>query len=252
MQQRKLAECQIQQNQAQGKVADLEERFKDLMKASKKDAVASARLLAANDVLAVMECTLKRLQDEYLAKVSGRMNELFMEMIGADPEQGGLFKEAVITPDFEIAVLAHGDRTLDPEFDLNGASKRALTFAFVWALTEVSGVVAPRIIDTPLGMMSGAVKRRVLELVSKPSEYEVDKQVVLLLTRSEIAGTEDVLDRLCGHWSTLTNTIHFPKDLAHAPSSRAPMVLICACDHRSVCQVCERREDTAKLEALRA
>ena len=49
-----------------------------------------------------------------------------------------------------------------PDRDLNGASRRALTLAFILALTKVSEVEAPNIIDTPLGMMSGYVKRSVL------------------------------------------------------------------------------------------
>lgn len=242
-QQQQLTEAQIRLNQSTALAKDLEGRFSDLVARSKQDASARARLDAASDTLEVLTGTLAMLQGDCVTRVSKRMNQLFLEMIGADPEQGGLFKEARITPEYDIAVLTKDGRTLDPEAELNGASKRALTFSFVWALTEVSGVVAPRIIDTPLGMMSGAVKTRVLELVAQPVSGEVDRQVALLLTRSEISGTQSVLDRYSGQCTTLTNTIHFPKDLLNEPPTREPCVLICKCDHRSVCNTCARRDD---------
>ncbi len=51
---------------------------------------------------------------------------------------------------------------LGTDLDLNGASRRALTLAFILAFTRVSGVKAPNVIDTPLGMTSGIVKRAML------------------------------------------------------------------------------------------
>lgn len=251
-QQRDQTELQIALIQSQGRTADLEKRFSDLAVRSKQDATAKARLEAATDVMEAITRALHSLQGAYVERVSKRMNALFMEMIGADPEQGGLFREACISSSYDISVVTMDGRTIDPEFELNGASKRALTFSFVWALTEVSGVVAPRIIDTPLGMMSGAVKRRVLQLVSQAQAGEVDRQVVLLLTRAEIAGAETELDGLVGHCVTLTNTIHYPVDVMNAPSSREPAVLLCGCGHRSVCSVCQRRDDGSYGLVLKA
>ena len=242
-QQRKCGEAQMALIHSQTRGKALEAEFKNLLTRNKQDAVAQARLTAAQDTLDAVNGALGELQNTYVSKVSSRMNTQFLDMIGADPEQGGLFREARVTPEYDIAVYTRDGRTLDPEAELNGASKRALTFSFVWALTEVSGVVAPRIVDTPLGMMSGAVKERVLDLISQPRQGEVDKQVVLLLTRAEIAGTQDVLDRVVGKSLTLTNTIHYPKDLANKPPSAEAEVLVCGCDFRTVCDICQRRDD---------
>ena len=68
---------------------------------------------------------------------------------------------------------------LDPDNDLNSASRRALTLAFILALTKVSGVEAPNVIDTPLGTMSGYVKLSVLQTAIRESY-----QLILFLTRS--------------------------------------------------------------------
>ena len=62
-------------------------------------------------------------------------------------------------------------RTLDVVNGVNGASKRALTLSLIWALMEVAEKEAPRIIDTPLGMTSGAVKHRMVELLTSPSGW---------------------------------------------------------------------------------
>src|SRR5207249_2587890 len=119
--------------------------------------------------------------------------------------------KAEITAEYEIKVLSGDNKTLDPDHELNGASKRALTLSFIWALTEVSGVIAPRVIDTPLGMMSGGVKRRVVEIISNPdlvpfageagegpNKNRQEFQVVLFLTRQEILMVEDLLDLRAG------------------------------------------------------
>ena len=77
---------------------------------------------------------------------------------------------------------------LNPSKDLNGASRRALTIAFILALTKVSEVAAPNVIDTPLGMMDGFVKRSVLKTAIQESS-----QLILFLTRSEIKDCEDII-----------------------------------------------------------
>jgi hypothetical protein len=172
------------------------------------------------------------------------MNDLFCQMIAVNvdaPEEIGAFTGASITPTFDIEVQA-GNRTLDPDHELNGASQRALTFAFIWALTEVSRKVAPRVIDTPLGMMSGGVKRRVLEIMGAPvTANQPDRQVILFLTRSEIAQVEDLLDARAGVVFTLTNT--GSGDLTRRSSDELPRIVRCECNHRQYCAACSRRDD---------
>ena len=202
----------------------------------------NAELSVLQDLDSIVGGALKDMQDTYLHRVSDRMNELFLDMIGADPSQGAIFQGARITPDYSIVVDTKDNRTLNPDHEVNGASQRALTFAFIWALTEVSGVVAPRVIDTPLGMMSGNVKRRVLTTVAAPAgEDEIDRQVVLFLTQSEIANTEDILDDRVGTIVTLTKTDDYPGDLVKDPQADRPEVRVCMCNHRQYCLACQRK-----------
>ena len=195
-----------------------------------------ANLNVAQDVKTVLEGAYDRITHEELTKVSILMNSYFLEMIGSDPEQSSIIRRAEISEEFDILVYGAGDNRLRTDQDINGGSRRALTLAFIMALTKVSEATAPNIIDTPLGMMSGYVKRSVLKTAARESS-----QLVLLLTRSEIAGCEDIIDSEAGNIFTLTNTGHYPKMLEHEPDSEIAQVVRCECDHRSACNVCQRR-----------
>jgi len=166
------------------------------------------------------------------------MNSIFLEMIGADPEQGAIIRRAEISREFDIIVYGPNNRTLNPDRDLNGASRRALTLAFILALTKVSEVEAPNVIDTPLGMTSGFVKRSILRTAVRESA-----QLILFLTHDEIAGCEEIIDEAAGMVFTLTNPAHYPRMLVNDPGVVERKVIRCGCDHRSECQLCQRRPD---------
>ena len=210
----------------------------NLLREEKKGAFIQARLEVARDVEGVLTDSYDRMTNEELSKVSELMNTIFLEMIGADPDQGAIIRKAEISKDFDILVCGPNDRPLDPDRDLNGASRRALTLAFILALTEVSEAEAPNVIDTPLGMMSGYVKRSVLKTAIRQSS-----QLVLFLTRSEIADCEEILDAEAGRVITLTNPAHYPRMLVNDPQVKERKVLRCDCNHRQECELCQRQMD---------
>jgi DNA sulfur modification protein DndD len=250
-------DLQTEIDKSQATIDDLAPKQAALRRQDQKLEEINSRLTVTEDMAAVVRGALDDLQQIYLARVSERMNDLFLEMVGADPDSmaeltdgaarkgSRVFSSATITPNFEIVVYSGDDRTLNPEHELNGASKRALTFSFIWALTEVSQVIAPRIIDTPLGMMSGLVKRRVLELITAPvgGATDVEKQVVLFLTRDEIRGIEPVIDERAGRVLTFTNSDQYPVDVVNDPGVDMPEIVKCECNHRQFCRVCARRND---------
>jgi DNA sulfur modification protein DndD len=209
-----------------------------LLREQAKGARILSELEVTQDVMRVLQSSFDRITTEELTKVSNLMNTIFLEMIGADPEQGAIIRRAEISPEFDIIVYGPNDRTLNPDRDLNGASRRALTLSFILALTKVSEVEAPNVIDTPLGMTSGYVKRSILRTAVRESS-----QLVLFLTHDEIAGCEDIIDEAAGLVCTLTNPAHYPKMLVNDPGVKERKVLRCGCNHRRVCQVCERRTD---------
>ena len=217
---------------------DLKIQSKRLLREQKKGARILAELEVTQDVTRVLQSALERITDEELQKVSELMNSIFLEMIGADPEQGAIIQHAEISRQFDIIVYGPNSRTLDPDRDLNGASRRALTLAFILALTKISEVEAPNVIDTPLGMTSGYVKRSILRTAIQRSA-----QLILFLTHDEIAGCEDIIDEEAGIVYTLTNPAHYPKMLINDPGVVERKVLRCSCNHRSDCELCQRRMD---------
>ena len=218
--------------------ANLVSQRDNLLRQQKRGARILARLEVASDVERVFKNSYDRMTNEELSKVSELMNTIFLEMIGADPEQGAIIRKAEISNNFDIRVYGPNDRSLNPDRDLNGASRRALTLAFILALTKVSEVEAPNVIDTPLGMMSGYVKRSVLKTAIRESS-----QLILFLTRAEIADCEEILDAEAGQVITLTNPAHYPRMLVNDPQVKERKVLRCNCNHREECKLCQRQVD---------
>ena len=209
-----------------------------LLRIQDKGTRVLSELIVTQDIINVLQGSYNKITSEELVRVSEQMNEIFLEMIGADPEQFAIIKRAEISKEFDIIVYGPQGKTLDPDRDLNGASRRALTLAFILALTLVSEVEAPNVIDTPLGMMSGYVKRSVLRKAIQKSA-----QLILFLTHDEISGCEEILDEAAGVVVTLTNPAHYPKMLVNDPHFTEQSILACDCTHRDECQLCERRGD---------
>ena len=217
---------------------ELREVSHERTEAQKKESKYALRLAeetAATDLLNVIRGTIETLETATMAEVNEQMQRIFLQMIVADPKEGGVIQRAELTHDRDIVVYGPGGKQLDPDRDLSGAQRRALTLAFILSLIRVSGVRAPNVVDTPLGMMSGAVRRAVLEYASMNSS-----QLVMFLTNDEIRGVEDILDRFAGHTCTLTHTGHYPRQLQNDPGTGRLETLTCLCDYRSSCAICER------------
>lgn len=229
-------ETQLEELRKQHK--NLESRRDRLLREQQRGTRLLAEVEVTRDVLTVLQNAFTQITNEELARVSESMNSIFLKMIGSDPEQGTLIQRAEISHDFDIIVHGLNERRLNPDRDLNGASRRALTFAFILALTKVSEVEAPNVIDTPLGMTSGYVKRSILRAAIQES-----KQLILFLTHDEITGCEDILDEAAGAMFTLTNPMHYPKMLVNDPHVSECRVLRCECNHRNECQLCQRHRD---------
>ena len=223
---------------------ELEDKRKRLLREQKKGARVLAELEVTQDVMNVLQNAYRADHERGVAE-SQRPDE---QHISRNDRRGPRTRarssgRAEISHDFDIIVYGPNDRTLNPDRDLNGASRRrALTLAFILALTKVSEVEAPNVIDTPLGMTSGFVKRSILRTAARESA-----QLILFLTHDEIAGCEDIIDEVAGVVFTLTNPAHYPKMLLNDPGVIERKILRCACDHKSECQLCQRRQD-AKAE----
>lgn len=215
--------------------------WKRLTRREAKAERTRSRVEASEDILQVLNEAYATIEEEEIPEVSSAMNDYFLAMIKADPKQNAIIRRAEVSQEYDIVVFGTNDRRLDTDRDLNGASRRALTLSFLLGLAEVSGVEAPNVIDTPLGMTSGQVKRSILKTAIQRSS-----QIVLLLTRSEIRGTEDIVDEAAGEVVTLTNSAHYPTMLSNDPGTEVQEVVACSCDHREYCDTCMRSGDKEK------
>lgn len=198
------------------------------------------QLEVTRDILQILENSYDLITNEEVIKVRKLMNKYFLKMIRAnpDPDQGAIIQRVEINEDFDILAYGLRDVPLELKEDLFGASKRALTMAFILALAQVSEVKAPNVIDTPLGMMDISVKRSVLKTAISESP-----QLILFLTSSETANCENILDDYAGRVITLTNPRHYPEMLVNPPPTEELKVLKCECSHREECEICMRKTD---------
>lgn len=222
-----------------------DDRRRDADKAAKVSSNLVMKRDVAEDVMSLAKGTLRVLEGDYVKLVSDRMDSLFMGIVGSHKDfEAGVFTGVHIGDNFDIVIDTHEGRQLDPDFELNGASQRALTLSFIWSLMEVSGTTAPRIIDSPLGMVAGGVKTRMIDTITCPPTGTIpDFQVILLLTRAEIRDVENVLDERAGMVQTLSCSKDYPEDLVNDWGVDRPVIWACDCSHRVSCRVCARRYD---------
>jgi DNA sulfur modification protein DndD len=228
-------------------LAENEQQLEQLVKKRQANQNLITRRDVAGDLVALAESVQSRLEGEYVDKVSARLQEVFLSIVGTEPDaRVGVFRGVSISENFDIVVASENDTSLDTDFELNGASQRALTLAFIWSLMEVAAITAPRLIDTPLGMVSGGVKQRMVSTITHPPcGDEPPYQVVLLLTRSEIMEVGDLLTEHAGAFVTISCSKDYPADLVHDWPGDEPVIRACSCTHGESCQICARRLDGA-------
>jgi DNA sulfur modification protein DndD len=232
---------------------DNEQKLEQIVKKRQANQSLIIRRDVAGDLRALAGKVQSRLEGEYVARVSARLEEIFLSIVGADPDaRGSVFRGVSITENFDIVVESENDTKLDTDYELNGASQRALTLAFIWSLMEVASITAPRLIDTPLGMVSGGVKQRMVSTITRPpTGDEPPYQVILLLTRSEIMEIGGLLAQHAGAFVTISCSKDYPVDLVHDWSDDEPVIRACPCTHEQSCQICARRLDNAHGLAFR-
>jgi DNA sulfur modification protein DndD len=220
-------------------ITGLKESKRKLLAKNADGRKALANLTVTQDLSNLVADAVGSIRDEKVKNVAKSMNEFFLQMIRSDPDSG-IIRNSTISPKFDIEVFGPQNRHLEPDTDLNGASRRALTYSFILALTQESELEAPAFIDTPLGMTSGVVRRNIVEITAKTG-----RDTVLFLTRSEIVGVEDLLDKYASKFMTFTNKSHddvLNRDISHG------ILRACLCSHRQYCEICERTGDDANSD----
>ena len=100
------------------RLKELNREQRELSQADQRVAGLNAEKIALDDLEHVVIGALEEMQGTYLNRVSDRMNELFLTMVGADPEQGAIFQGAEINNRYSIVVRTKDNRTLNPDFEV--------------------------------------------------------------------------------------------------------------------------------------
>ena len=125
---------------------------------------------AAELVKSVVQSAYERVERDQVADVSKSMTILFSNMVGQTDD--GLISEvglrttdpASSLPQYELfARFQNADKPLKL---INGASRRALSVAFVLALAEQTGNRVPLVTDSLLHSTSGEVRKRLVEFLA--------------------------------------------------------------------------------------
>lgn len=239
-----LAKINMEIGKNEAKIEHAEQRLEDLQREKQKiernlnkEDKATQKIYLTNALHKGFKQILEQLKHEEVKKVSQEMNRIFLEMVGssADKNEFSSITKAELSENYEILVYGLNNQLINPDQDLNGASRRAITLAFILALTKNAQVEAPNVIDTPLGMMSGYVKQSVLQQMIKEGS-----QSILFLTHDEIHGVQGLIDQYAGKVYTLTNPAHYPKMLVNKPPVNDARILRCECNHKTYCKICER------------
>jgi DNA sulfur modification protein DndD len=212
---------------------------------------ASAR--AAEAVGAVLKSAYEHIERDQVDDVSKSMTGLFSEMIGSTDE--GLISS--------VGLRALGATASMPEYELfaryqdadkplkliNGASRRALSVAFVLALAEQTGSRVPLVTDSLLHSTSGEVRRRLVDFLASGERVG---QPIMFGTRADFQAPEvrSVLERNAGATYTLTAQSHVGVDVVRADPARqqSKQVSVCRCSPAEYCSICERVGDSKSPE----
>ena len=211
---------------------------------------------AAKLVENVLRSSYEHLERDQVADVSKSMTDLFGSMIGATDD--GLISA--------VGLRAYGPASGHPEYELfasyqsadkplkliNGASRRALSVAFVLALAEQTGSRVPLVTDSLLHSTSGEVRRRLVEFLATGERVG---QPIMFGTRADFQAPEvrAVLEKYAGTTYTLTAQSHVGGDVLRADPGRqqSTQVSICKCTPSAYCEICERKGDATVSDLQR-
>lgn len=249
--------AQLTVERLEGELKELESKRRSLQEqirgaAGKGEEARRLQQLAnvAGQVATVLRSSYERLEVEQVKDVSRTMAQIFSQIIGSTDN-------SLIS---DVGLRVHGSRGNTAEYELfamgtgeelplklvNGASRRALSVAFVLALAEETKTRVPLVCDSLLHSTSGEVRRRLMDFLSSGERIG---QPIVFGTRADFqdTGVRGLIDKFAGATYTLTAQSQVGADVVNADPSRtqSKQVSVCKCAPGSFCKVCERVGDRA-------
>jgi DNA sulfur modification protein DndD len=202
---------------------------------------------AAEKVIETLNATIRSIQRDQVAAVSAHMNHLFLTITNngaevATDESGhmsvtshvGIREVTARAGRFELyAETASGDSK--PLALLNGASRQALTVAFMVALLENSDAPIPLVTDSLFHPLSGNVKFRLAKHLLTPRV-----QKITFFTHDDVQNLHlrNLLMQHAARAYTVSNSGK-ASDLANPPQPNSAVAMVCTCGPDEYCETCE-------------
>ena len=216
----------------QRELTEVESDLERLGKEVGKESHFMAKVEVHEDLLEIIKAVKEEVLTNQLEKLSESLNSNFKRMVGEVEGDGSVVDSVVLSEDFDIRIKNSAQGELNPAHELSGAQKRALAYSFIHALVRESGIAAPSVIDTPLGMTSGPVKREIVRQLIRNS-----RQLILFLTRDEIKNVDDLISEQNGSQITITRV--GSGAVKNQSAGTSPTIRVCECGIKSTCATCE-------------
>lgn len=240
---RRMGEAELERLRSE--VRSLSERLRTAQTGEQRSRDLRNAADAAEDMQSVLTAALRAIESQQVAELSGVMNRIFRDVIGATAESNFSEVGVRIIPAAAGGKLAYEPYALDGQREkplamANGASRRALAVSFVLALAETTGSSVPFVADSLLHAFSGGVLRRMVG-------YLVDGQRVgqpILFGHTHDLLDEEIRDVLidaAGVTYTVTNESHVGGDVLRAAPHRqhSRQTVVCGCGINEFCEICE-------------
>ncbi len=164
--------------------------------AGAKDTKAKTKLRElgfTKEVLAHSQSLFDELRNEVREDVAANLNREFQKMIW----KKDAFEPVEIDEDYRVKVI--NKLGFENREGLSAGETACLAFAFSLTLSKVAGVRYPMVVDSPLGRLSGEVKKSVAKVLSNflaPESDQGSAQLLMFVTDEEY--DESVSEALAG------------------------------------------------------
>lgn len=206
---------------------------------------------ATETISQVLSEVIERIHANQVPEVSAQLNDIFLDITnngvltaqndeGDDAGQSGAsgsvgIRRTARTDHFELYAET-GKGNPKPISVLNGASRRALTVAFVVALLKHSGAPIPMVSDSLFNTVNGDVKRKLANHLLSPAV-----QKIVFFFHDDVANPKvrAALTSQAARTYTVSNS-RKPRELENAPTPKGnAVVMVCTCGPDAQCPTCE-------------
>ena len=195
---------------AQRNKAELQKKIDAESKQDENLSKLRKHVLFAREVESAASTLLEDLKNQVRQTVSETLNSRFQSMIW----KKDAFEPVEIDEEYRVRVVNR--QGFENRSGLSAGETACLAFAFSLTLSDVSGASYPMVVDSPLGRLSGDVKKSVSEVLVKAVQMGTSqdpRQLIMFMTDEEF---DEEVQRVFAAESPALFEIAFDQELSEA------------------------------------